>query len=108
MTPRSPITTPAMRFIVAMWCGRKRRRKRFIKSVSKNHQMTAPAKKPAMIRRLDDIEAISREPSCEATPNIAKNASRYGTTVTKFAIVKPNIETKSRQVESVPARLRLI
>lgn len=95
--PRSPITTPATRFMVIIWCGRKRRRKTLIRSVSKNHQAVAPHKKPAIVRRLDKIVEISSEPSGEDTPNIAKKARRYGITVTKFAIVKPNIETKSRQ-----------
>ncbi len=42
------------------------------------------------------MDAMSVEPLCDATPNIAKNANRYGIMVTKLAIVKPNIDEKSR------------
>ena len=91
------MTTPAMRFIVIIWCGRKRRRKTLIRSVSKSHQAVAPPKKPAIVRRLFMTVVAFFVSSGDEMPNIAKKASRYGMTVTKFAIVKPNIETKWRQ-----------
>ena len=78
-----------------------------MRAVSRNHHSVAPPKKPAIISTLIKIDAISVEPLCDATPNMAKKASRYGIMVTKLAIVKPNIDEKSRQgvFDTVPSGL---
>ena len=99
--PRSPMITPAMRFINCMWCGRKPRLNRPINRVSKNHHKDAPAKKPPIMQQLLNTDNESVAPLYSDTPNIAKKMRMYGITATKLANVKPNIEKKSFQPETV-------